>query len=93
MLVPPLSSTSNVAAPPSATFAVCVPSAAVNASSSAIVPVALAVPRLTPVTPLTDVSVSVYVSSASLKLSSSVVTSIVLLVCPVVNSSVPLAVV
>ena len=93
MLVPPLRSTSNVASDPSATFSVCVSSAAVNTSSSSIVPVALAFPRLTPVTPLTPVSVSVYVSLASFRLSSSVVTSIVLLVCPVVNSSVPLAVV
>ena len=93
MLVPPLRSTSNVASDPSATFAVCVPSAAVNSSSSSIVPVALDVPRLTPLTPVTAVSVSVYVSDASFSTSSSVVTSIVLLRSPAANCSVPLAVV
>ena len=89
--MPPLRFTAKVASAPSVTVFAVVSSAAVNGSSSSIVPVAVDVPRLTPCGPVTAVSFIVNVSSASFRVSSSVVTSIVLLVCLDVNVSVPLA--
>ena len=88
MLVPPVSVTVKLAEEPSATVEAPA-NAAVRSSSSSIVPVAVAVPRLTPDGKVVPVIATVSVSSPSASASSAVATDSVAEESPAVMVNVP----
>ena len=89
VLVAPVSATSKLAAEPSGTVDAPAVTAAVNVSSSSIVPVTVAVPRVTPEGNVVPVIVTLNVSSSSASRSSSVDTVSVPVVSPAAIVSVP----
>ena len=91
MLVAPVSATSKLATEPSGTVDAPAITAAVMVSSSSIIPIAVAVPRVTPEGNVVPVIVTVKVSSASARRSPPVGTVSVPVRSPAAIVSVPAA--